>query len=204
VSADVNGFGPDLSGLDASPEELDALDEVIAEVEAEEAAGMLDDDGELPPEGPWQDAYGPGPTIEGLSAMLDASAESEQLRQAYEDVSLPRTAEERFALALGRIAEGSYTPGAMYRPPEPSHGCGTLDEYGRCSARYHTSPTCLQADAAAAAVGGGEATGAWNAALLRNQETAEVLGVAREVMDELDAPGDPDGTWALREQLGLS
>jgi hypothetical protein len=193
VTADVNGWGPDLSGLDADEWEAQQLEEVMRELDEE---GW---DDELPEEGPWHDQAA---QLADLNATLDASAASEQLRQSWDGVPLPRTSEERFAQALGRVAEGSYTPGVMYRPPEPSHGCGTLDAYGRCSARYHGAE-CMQADHHAAAAGGGEASEAWNAALLRNQETAEVLGVAREVMDELDAPEDPDGTWALREQLGL-
>jgi hypothetical protein len=88
----------------------------------------------------------------------------------------------------------------MYRPPEPSYGCGTLDDFGRCSARYHQA-TCMQADHHAAAAGGGESTEAWVGTLLGNQAVSDALG---EETRALDAPGDPDGTWALRKILGLS
>jgi hypothetical protein len=207
-TATVKGGSPAVSefaDLDPTPEELADLDEVLDEIEAEEAAGLLDDD-ELPGEGPWQDAYGPEPTLEGLSATLGSAQGNEAARQSWEGVPLPRTSEERFAQAMGRVAEGSYVPGVMYRPPEPSHGCGTLDEFGRCAARYHTSPTCMQADAAAAAAGGGESSDAWRRALLRNQETASALAEASAVLDD-GGPGGPASPGAyeqIAQHLGLS
>jgi hypothetical protein len=186
----------EFADLDPTPEELADLDDVLDEVDALEAGGMLDDE-EF---GPWQDEQAP-PDVSSLNATLDGIQHNEQLRQSYEGLPLPKGDEARFAQALGRIAEGSYVPGPMYRAPQPSHGCGTLDEFGRCSARYHTSPTCMQADAHAAAAGGGESTETWVGTLLGNQEVSDALG---EQTEALDAPEDPDGTWALRERLGLS
>jgi hypothetical protein len=192
----------EFADLDPTPEELADLDEVLDEIELEEAAGLLDEDDELPGEAPWQDQAA---EFEALEATLDAQQGSEQLRHSYEGLPLPRTSEERFAQAMGRVAEGSYTPGPMYRPPEPSHGCGTLDDFGRCSARFHEA-TCMQADSSAAAVGGGEASGAWVRTLLGNQETASALAEASEVLGDVPSggPADPAAYEAMREHLGLS
>jgi hypothetical protein len=190
------------SDLQPTPEELADVDAVLDEVEALEELGMLDDDPDGEGFGPWDDQAA---QLADLNATLDASAASEQLRLSYDGLPLPRTSEERFAQALGRIAEGSYTPGTMYRPPEPSHGCGTVDEYGRCSARYHTSPTCMEADSSAAAAGGGEATEAWVRTLLRNQETASALSDASAALDDVPpgGPADPVAYEAIREHLGV-
>jgi hypothetical protein len=187
----------EFADLDPTPEELADLDEVLDEIELEEAAGLTGDD---PDEAPWD---GQAAQLADLNATLDAQQGSEHLRQSWDGLPLPRTSEERFAQALGRIAEGSYTPGPMYRSPVPSYGCGTVDDFGRCSARYHQA-TCMQADHHAAAAGGGESTEAWVGTLLENQAVSDALDEETEALDELDAPGDPDGTWALREQLGLS
>jgi hypothetical protein len=59
----------EFADLDPTPEELADLDEVLDEIELEEAAGLLDDD-ELPGEGPWQDQAA---EFEALEATLDAS-----------------------------------------------------------------------------------------------------------------------------------
>jgi hypothetical protein len=93
----------------------------------------------------------------------------------------------------------------MYRPPEPSYGCGTLDDFGRCAARFHEA-TCMQADSAAAAVGGGESSEAWVRTVLGNQETASALAEASEVLDDdgPEGPADPAAYEAMREHLGLS
>jgi hypothetical protein len=187
------------SDLQPTPEELADVDAVLDEVEALEELGLLDDDPDGEGFGPWQDDQ--AAQLEDLNATLDVQQGSEQLRQSYDGLPLPRTSGERFAQALGRVAEGSYTPGVMYREPEPSHGCGTLDEYGRCSARYHTSPTCLQADSSAAAVGGGEATEAWNRTLLENQAIADALD---EETAALDYPGPGPPHDSLMRELGLS
>jgi hypothetical protein len=100
---------------------------------------------------------------------------------------------------MGRIAEGSYVPGVAYRPPEPSHGCGPLDEFGRCSSRFH-SGSCYETSRQEAAVGSAESVEAWNRALLRNQAIRQDLD---EVTGALDDPGPGPASGALMRELGL-
>jgi len=179
-----------------TPEELADLDQVLDEVDALEELGMLDDG----PDAGWDGEDGYSPTLQGLSDTLDHVQGSEQLRQSYDGLPLPRTSEERFAQALGRVAEGSYTPGPMYRAPQPSHGCGTVDDFGRCSARYH-QPHCIETTRHDAASAGGEASHRWRETLITNQAVSAALD---DAIDALDDPGPGPAYEALAEQLGLS
>jgi hypothetical protein len=101
---------------------------------------------------------------------------------------------------MGRVAEGSYVPGQLYRPAAPSHGCGPLDEFGRCSSRFH-SGSCYETSRQEAAVGSAESVEAWNRALLRNQAIKADLD---EETAFLGDPGPGPASDALMRELGLS
>jgi hypothetical protein len=155
------------------------------------------DDGDY---GPWQDDQAL-PDVSHLNAMLDAQQGNEQLRQIRDAEALPKGDEARFARGMSRVAEGSLTPGPMYREPALSYGCGTVDDFGRCSARYHQA-TCMQANHHAAAAGGGEASEAWVGTLLENQAVSDALG--EETEELLADPGPGPSHQALMRELGLS
>jgi hypothetical protein len=117
------------------------------------------------------------------------------------------TDEARLARALPRIEAGTYTQDSYWRGDEAAAAaardplgryqaaCGPLDDFARCSARYHT-PDCHTSIESAAARGSYEEVEAWNATL--NGRTpaggldSGALGLANE-----PSPGDGSGdAWA--------
>jgi hypothetical protein len=178
-------------------QELDALGQIIEEIRAEEI-------GELPG-GDW-DGDAALSSLEDTGQLVDLAYASEAARQAEDAVPPRRTSEERFSRALDRIAAGSYTLANYYREPEPSHGCGPLDEFGRCSARYH-SGSCFETVRGEPAVAGGEGSDAWNRTLLSNPTSADVT-LAREDLasweDLMDSSPADTGTYQhMRAVLGI-
>jgi hypothetical protein len=143
--------------------------------------------------------------------MVDLSGAAEATRQAEdaEDALMPRrTSELRFSHALDRIAAGTYTPPAYYRAPEPGYGCGTLDAYGRCAARYH-GPHCTETVRGSAATSDATAAEAWNRALSRNTAIgdpallANPLETSPEDLFGADGPADTEVLAIMRRQLGI-
>ena len=164
MTADVNGSGPDLSGLGADLWELEQLDEVLAEVEAEDY-------------GPWDDSAELSNVLDYSAAFsaLDAAgeAEAQRLGEDLEDQLAVRPSfQVRWDRAMQRIGSGSYTTPAYYRQPEPETACHAhRDAYGRCGARFH-SPLCIETARGEAATGSARAVEAWRAQLLSNQESS--------------------------------
>jgi hypothetical protein len=173
-----------------TPEELAAVDDAIAEVEALEEAGLPYETEDGYPGGPWQDG---GPDVSHLNATLDQVQGSEGQRQIEDQFQLPKTSEERWAEALDRVARGTFTPGVAYREPGHDYGCQQgYDEFGRCAARYSHD----------AATAGGEASEAWVRTLRSNQETRAALD---DALGELASdPGPGPSHEALLRELGLS
>jgi hypothetical protein len=131
----VNGYDLDpLAGLDATPEELDILANVMAEVGDWPPAY---DGGDLPPG--WDDEidelaneYGLDPymgepvdlaaayateadSLAELGGMIDLAHATEATRLAEDQLPLPRRAEDRMAQLLARIERGTYTLPAYFR-----------------------------------------------------------------------------------------
>jgi hypothetical protein len=199
MTADVNGYGPDLSGLGASPWELQQLEEVMAEV----ADGGLDD---LPDDGtgPWDDEAGLAAYDLGdVAHMVDLATASEQQRLAEDGWPLPRKAEDKISWLMGRVERGSYLPPIYFREPEPSYGCGQVDSFGRCSARFHGA-YCLEAARGSAATSDATAAEAWRAALNRNTAIGDPALLASP-MDTEDQPGPADDPALsfMRRALGI-
>jgi hypothetical protein len=212
-----NGQG--LYDLEPTDAELDDLLEVLDEVEAEEALGGLPGEADLANDyGPWDGYVDLSGGLERASAALDASMTTEAQRQAADLTdALERrpTFERRWARAIGRIGDGTYTPPAYYRPAEPETACNAhRDAYGRCGARFH-SPLCLETARQEASTGSARAVEAWNVQLLSNQATSPVdlaapTGLDRDWADLLGAdsgpgvPADLETLNAMREMLGIS
>jgi hypothetical protein len=207
-----NGQG--LYDLEPTDAELDDLLEVLDEVEAGEALPSGD-------YGPWDDSAELSNVHDysGLgraSAALDASMTTEAQRQAADLTdALERrpTFERRWARAIERIGDGTYTPPAYYRPAEPGTACHAhRDAYGRCGARFH-SPLCIETARGEAATGSARAAEAWNAQLLANQETsgtdlaAPALDSTWEDLLGADGgprvPSDLATLQAMRQMLGI-
>jgi hypothetical protein len=202
-----------LAGLNPTPEErlafLEALDEQDEEEwEAARAAEeALDDDGG-DPEGPWRDQLD---ALAEIGDQVDASvadaavtaAEDAEDAQWY---SRRPSAEARAARALDRIGNGTYTTPAYFRGDPAAAAaardplgryqaaCGPLDEFARCSARFHT-PDCHTTIESAAARGSVTEVEAWNDTLQGRAQPpgtdAGALGLANEPQ-----PGDGVDVWA--------
>jgi hypothetical protein len=221
LTADVNGSGPDLSGLDPDPWEAQQLEEVLSEIE-------LEDLGDDPP----YDFAGPGddepPGYSGLeraSAALDAQIDTdasrlgEDIQDAIADTRRPKF-EDKLARAFDRLAGGTYAPSAVLAPARDaarftSGACGDdLDAFGRCASRFH-QVGCREVTRAAAATGSATAVEHWRTQLLANQETSGIdlaapAGLDRDWADLLSpdsgpgVPGDLETLNAMREQLGIT
>jgi hypothetical protein len=206
-----NGQG--LYDLEPTDAELDDLLEVLDEVEAEEVLG----DQELANDyGPWDGYVDLSGGLDRASAALDASMTTEAQRQAADLTdALERrpTFERKWARAIERIGDGTYTPPAYYRPAEPGTACHAhRDAYGRCGARFH-SPLCIETARGEAATGSARAAEAWNAQLLANQETsgtdlaAPALDSTWEDLLGADGgprvPSDLATLQAMRQMLGI-
>ncbi len=198
-----------LAGLDADPYERMVLDEVLDEVEAEEAAGLpYDADGDAdggPADPEDDDPRSWAGQLEAAGAALDDTAARDAQRLA-EDVydAIPGrtpTDEVRAARALRRIEAGTYTPdpysrgdpaaAAAARDPSGrwASACGDLDEFSRCSAKYHQAG-CHVVTEAAAANGSATEAEAWTAQLRGQPMDPGALGFANESGAE---PHDPLG-----------
>ena len=210
--------GDPLEGLDPTDGERLAVYEALDEVDeaewqeavaaaAEEAAG--DEDG-LPEAGPWDDAAAKlgaiGEQVDGHVATAAAVA-AEDAEDAEWFARRP-SAEARAARALDRIAAGTYTPPAYFRGDPAAAAaardplgryqaaCGPLDEFARCSARYHT-PDCHTSAESAAARGSATEAEAWRETLQGRAQPpgtdARALGLATPSGPE---PGSGADTWA--------
>jgi hypothetical protein len=215
----------DIAGLDPSPQDLCDLDDVLAEVEAEESAGMFGD-GEV--DDLWDDTaqlangYGDYADIElagdfgELGAIHDLAAGHQQqvIAEDIEDQLARRpTTEARIARAVNRLSRGTYMPAGMYASRDPDgqfagRSCdgSVADAYGNCGARFHQS-SCIHTVRQAAATGSHDAALAWNRTLNRGVSSLEVAALANELDDELaeaaSEPADQQTYWAMRSALGL-
>lgn len=239
-------FAADFGDLDPIEAELDAVGEALAEVEAEEAAGLLagypgagapaaekmayyearsaadddewataaggdygdeDDPGGDDPEGPWHDGLG---QLGAAGAALDARRDLEGIRIGEDIVAqLDRrpSSEAILARAMPRIEAGTYTQDSYWRGDEAAAAaaardplgryqaaCGPLDDFARCSARFHT-PDCHTSIESAAARGSAEEATAWADTLQGRANPpgtdAGALGLANEPQ-----PGDGVDVWA--------
>jgi hypothetical protein len=126
---------------------------------------------------------------------------------AEDSLPLPDRSEDRWAHLLDRVERGTFLPPAFYREPGREYGCGQIyDDFGRCSARYHGA-TCMQADSAAAAVGGGESTGAWVRTLRRGAQVTTAAVLANETVEDLlgpEGPADTETLQKMRKILGIT
>ena len=202
--------GDPLAGLDATPEERLEFYRALDEVEAEERGVDLDappDYGdELPEAGPWDDTSA---QLGAAGAALDARHELDGTRIGEDIVAeLDRrpTDEQRLARAMPRIEAGTYTQDSYWRGDETAAAaardplgryaaaCGPLDDFARCSARYHTPDCHTTTESAAARGSAGEAT-AWADTLAGRTPHAGIdasaLGLANEPQ-----PGDGLDAWA--------
>lgn len=234
-------FLADFGDLDPTEAELEAVGEALAEVEAEEAAGLLDgypgagapaadkiayyearsaadedewdaiagEDGDGEDDGPWHD-HGDGlGQLEAAGAALDEHHALEGQRIGEDIVAqLDRrpSDEARLARAMPRIEAGTYTQDAWFRGDEAAAAaardplgryqaaCGPLDDFARCSARFHT-PDCHTSVESAAARGSYEEAEAWAGTLQGRTSPggldAGTLGLANEPQ-----PGDGVDLWA--------
>jgi hypothetical protein len=196
----VTWLEDEFADLDMDPWERAQLEEVLAEVEAEEAAGFdPGDPGDDPDEdGSWHDQLSDAASALDASRALDARRFDEDAAEAL-DARPPRD-EVKAARALRRIEAGTYIPPPQLRPARDAEGmfsvsCGeAVDSTGRCASRYHTNPDCHVIQEAAAATGSFEEAEAW-AAQLRGQPSAldvaaaqQQLGLSNE--DVLDLAGE--------------
>ena len=131
---------------------------------------------------------------------------AEAQRLAEDAQGMPMDTEARTAYLLGRIERGTYTP------PQPAddaaHGCGPLDDFGRCSARFHDA-YCFETARGEAVNGASpEAMDAWRGALLSGHQAAAALQLANGQLAAQTAAAasrvHDTGTYqAMRAVLGL-
>lgn len=207
-----------LADLHPTPEDLAELAEVLSEVEAESygPAGLdaysYDDAG---PDGlDYGDPDDPATyeqaalssggydVLSDITASIELANQRALARQALERQPLPRRSEDRMAALLARAAAGSYD---LSQPQE--HGCGPLDEFGRCAGRYHDGG-CFETYRGEVATGSARGAEAWRATLLANHQAAIELANAqgeldREVDGALAGPDDAGTYHAMRAVLGL-
>jgi hypothetical protein len=148
-----------------------------------------------------------------IGAVVDLAHLTEQQRLAEDDEPLPRKAEDRTAHLIDRIGRGTYTPPQMFREAddlsngEPISGCGIVDEFNRCSARFHDSG-CVEVLRSSASSGSHEAVSQFKDVLMANTRTAIELATRTgpDFDDLLEDPGPTDQPTyqAMREVLGLS
>jgi hypothetical protein len=197
-----------LEGLDADPYEREVLREVLAEADAEEAAGLYAD-----PEPRYTGPYGgPGDSAElaqlaaAGQALDDRHAADAQrlLAEVTDGLERRPSAERILARAIERIADGTYTPppGAQQAPARGAggrfgHVCGPVDDIGGCAARYHAAG-CVNVTASAAASGSFADVEAWNTAVRGHTSAADVTAAAQTLGLATPAPelGEPGGMWA--------
>lgn len=203
-----------LYDLEPTDQELGELLEVLDEVEAEEVLGELPGEADLANDYDYVDLSG---GLERASAALDATMATEAQRQAADlSGALERrpTFERRWARAIERIGDGTYTPPGYYRQPEPETACHAhRDAYGRCGARFHDEG-CMETARGEAATGSARAVEAWNNTLLANQEAAPT-DLAAPALDSTwedllggdggpGVPSDLATLQAMRQMLGIT
>jgi hypothetical protein len=189
---------PGLFDLQPTDAELDALDEVLAEVYGE--ADGLDyggDDEDL--DGPWHDqaelanAYStPEDQLAAIGGMIDLAQLTEAQRIEEDAEPLPVKAEDRIAHLMDRASRHTYTPPAAFRDAtdlangDPGYGCGIYDaDTGRCTARYH-SGTCIETTRQSAATSDHEAASQWKDTLMASTATAVELATAHRYTEGVD------------------
>jgi hypothetical protein len=202
MNDNINGDGPDLSGLYPTPWELEQLDQALAEI----------GDGEPPDDYAGWDDLANEYDLAAVGELVDAAGNAEALRreQDLEDALTPRRNwYDKWARAVDRIESGSYTTPSYYREPEPEYGCGIYSELdGRCSARYHTNPACIEVLRHSAATSDATAAREWNRTLNRNQAAASALQLANRTGMDWDEqlgsqPNDLETLDAMRALLGI-
>jgi hypothetical protein len=213
-----------LDGTDADPWEKMQLQEVLDELDAEQAAGIYDDGepGGYDPEGPWRDQ------LAGISETMgrrEASDADRVVADITDQLTRRPNTEQKIEMALRRISHGDYLQDAYYpqpaRTPDGRFGtaCGPLDELSRCSNRYHQAG-CEAVNAQAAATGTPDAVRAWRDTVQGHAPPPGAAGAAQQMGlangpepgSGVDAwsgllfgdPGPgPDVTARLRYEMGL-
>jgi hypothetical protein len=212
--------------------ELYALVDALGEVASEDPGGRWDP----PPgedDGPWDDEAALAAEMDsamidlansgydldqlaGINETIELSTTAEALRQAEdaEDaLALRPKFEDKLARAIDRLSRGTYLPAGMYAQGRDasgqfaSHGCGPLDDFGRCSSRYHAGE-CFETFRGEAATGTAAAIDAWRGTLLSNYQAAVELSNAQADLDAqteaaLSGPNDVETYQAMRGILGL-
>lgn len=198
--------GDPLEGLNPTDEERLAYYRALDEAEAEEA-GIPYEAGEEEA-GPWDDV---AEQLGAIGDQVDGHYALEGQRIAEDIVAgLDRrpSDETRLARAMPRIEAGTYTEGAFFRGDEAAAAamardpigrwqavCGPIDDFGRCSSRYHT-PDCHTTVESAAARGDSVAVEAWNDTLQGRAQPpgtdARSLGLATPS----EQPGSGADAWA--------
>jgi hypothetical protein len=217
------------AGLDPSPQDLEDLAEVMAEIDGEQAAveagaySWPEDDGLDGATG--LSSYGYG-AIElagdfgELDAIMDRAAGHQQqvIAEDVEDQLARRPRfEDKIARAVDRLSRGTYLPQGMYaqgRDPSGQFapvGCGRLDTYGRCSSRYHDGG-CMEPVRSSAATGDGYTVERWNETLRRGTPAAVAMAFARSAAEDYGEDGEVIGPgnvtdWntyiAMRQAIGF-
>ena len=140
-----------------------------------------------------------------LSQPLPNLAAADAARYAEDAAGMPWASEDRTAYLLDRIERGTYTPGADLS--NASHGCGPLDDFGRCSSRFHDA-LCFETARGEAATGSAVAIEAWRDTLLSGHQAASAVQLANEQLagaaDAAASQVHDQGTYAaMRGILGL-
>ena len=198
-----------LADLDPDPWELDQLDEVMAETDAEGPDYGYDGDPDPGDDlGPWDDSAARlaeiGDTL-GQAYATDAQRAAEDAEDTAMLMLRP-SAEDKLARARQRIEAGTYTPPPSARAARDAEGmfsvsCGeAVDATGRCASRYHRAG-CHTVTEAAAATGSADEARAWNATLRGMVTGADVAQAAAEREAGLASPSHPQpggglDTWA--------
>jgi hypothetical protein len=146
-----------LADLDPTEAEIAVLNEVLGELGGY-PPGYEPPDDDDPGDGPWHDSpalayeYGEDADLAEIGGMIDLAHYSEQQRLEEDAEPLPRKAEDRMTHLIDRASRGTYTEHPAFRAAadlangEPIHGCGPLDEFGRCGSQFH-APTALRRSA---------------------------------------------------------
>jgi hypothetical protein len=189
--------GDPLEGLDPTPQERLDFYRALDEQEAEEASYDLN--------APWHDEDA-GLTDDEMAAGLEAIGDV--VDDAYQTAALVAAEdeatsalltgrpsdEEKTAWALERIAAGTYTPPAYFRPRGQSGRyiatCGQADDLGHCMERYHQAG-CESGVVSAAATGTHDDAQAWSATLRGYTPPPEVATAREELGLATPAPMPP-------------